>query len=200
MKLQELRGYKGSKLYQQGTRIEPSHELFSRKAYEPKSIQGFISELHKSGWETLGEGHFAIALQHPSLSYIIKIFNSSPGYLKFIKAVRDNQSNPFFPKIRGKFMRLNDTTQVVRMEKLTTLSGDDDPILFAYVDPNIEEDGTILETIFSYDNIAFLRKNYPDLYRAIELIESIAGPTLDLHSGNIMKRGNVPVLTDLIAG
>jgi hypothetical protein len=207
MRLYELTGYKNNEIYQLGSKIGPgTGDEFDGKAYDIDAMTAFKDKLKAAGWKEIGSGWYAVVFENPKYPYVIKVVNNNPRYLKFLHLVAQNQSNPFLPKIRGKFIKLNQQTQAVRMEKLTPLLGRDDPALKKYIDPNIPKELFThwlfkdYDALFSEENKEYLKEKFPQLLQAYNLLVKFFD-YLDLeYYGNIMRRGDTLVITDPVLG
>lgn len=104
-----------------------------------------------------------------------------------------NQNNPNVPKIKGNILRINDETFAVRMEPLKpwTVAGDPKLKHLSKLTSNIYDS---LDDL-SKSNRIWLKNNYPGVLKILVDMDA-AGDAFDLHEGNIMLRGNVPVLVD----
>ena len=149
--------------------------------------------LKPHGFIPIGKGSaYANVFKHDNLSYILKVFSTyDTGYLKFLKIVEKNKNNPHFPKFRGKLIKLSENAIAIRMEKLTPL--DSKINLFHKVDRHLYNWRKFLD---SRDEK--LLEKFPQLEDAIEiLIENQSRKAvIDLHSKNVMQRGDCPVIID----
>ena len=184
MKICELTGYKK----------HPFFELIKNSS----TVYEFIENLKREGYRKYiaGEGFYAGVFANPDDPQVTKIFEKSDtGYEKYLDYMMKNQNNPHVPKIAGKPFTYLKKYRVVRMEKLRPY------------DKNSESDQKTYSALMSYisftkqkvdyipSNIKWLEKKYPQLDNLIDLlVENYAN--LDLHSKNIMFRGDVPVITD----
>lgn len=127
--------------------------------------------------------------KRPGDRYVIKVFNQDPGYLEYLDYVLANQSNPHVPKIRGRYMKINDDTYAVRMEELTDMDND-----------YRSEDRRILQMIEGADfrhaaQNAYLQEHLPQLAQLMRDLDKM-GLENDIYYGNVMKRGDTLVITD----
>lgn len=160
-----------------------------------KSRQGQLGALLKylesHGFKFVGRGVHGLVLEKPGYPWIFKIFKQDPYYHMFLDYAIKHQDNPNVPKIKGKMIPIIGKTYLVRMEPLTP------------IDPN-HELITRTEAYFHLDDMPgdtrrWLQSRYPGVWKALEGSQSWDG-MLDLHQGNIMMRGNTPVLIDPWAG
>lgn len=131
------------------------------------------------GFDLLGSGNYGSVFGHKKYPYVLKIFMKDSAYLRWIKFAMDNKNNPYVPKIRGKVVKITPMIYAIRLEKLTpgSFSG---PFAEAYrqwqSDPNYVSDDKNIQDILDY-----FQKNKK---------------LLDLHSDNVMMRGNQMVVID----
>lgn len=180
MLLRELTGYKQDPLYQL-----LKHSL---------SIVEFIDKLKQEGYRQylIGEGAYAGVFAKPDDPYVIKLFQQDPGYEKFLSYVLSNQQNPHVPRIKGKPVTIEKYYKIVRLEKLSKYSTDQ------HLDTYTRIVGYVADYGKPYANVSNskkLEKQYPQL---IPLLQELSKHKymLDLNPGNILFRGNVPVITD----
>lgn len=180
MKIAELTGY----------RKHPLYNILSNST----SMAEFVENLKANGYRKylIGEGWYSGVFASPEDRYVIKIFQEDPGYEHFLTYMKSNQHNPHVPKIKGKPVKFLKKYTIVRLEKLRS------------IDSN-QKDEDVYERIYNYVfdqssskallNRQWIEKNYPQLP---EILDSLAQNrhALDLHRGNIMFRGDVPVITD----
>jgi len=82
--------------------------------------------LGRYGWEVLGTGLNAAVAQHPYKPYVLKLFESDLGYLKFIQFIEANKGNKHLPVINKTVKKIPGTRlSYVRMERLTPISEND---------------------------------------------------------------------------
>lgn len=124
----------------------------------------------KFGFKTLGTGKYAAVFGNDKYPYVIKVFMRDTAYLKWLAFAKQHQNNPWVPKIRGKVVRIGPTFMAVRLEKL---------------DPGGKSSDL-------YDADA---RGEHDAVTVANFLESNA-KLLDLHDGNVMKRGNQTVIVD----
>lgn len=135
--------------------------------------------MSKYGFRTLGSGKYASVYGNESYPYVLKVFQKDSAYLRWIKFSLANKNNPYVPKIKGKVVKITPLVYAIRLEKLspTFMSGEFADEYQQWMrdnshraqDPNIQE---ILDFFANNKNL------------------------LDLHSENVMKRGNQLVIID----
>lgn len=126
--------------------------------------------MNKFGFKLLGAGKYASVYGNDKYPYVIKVFMRDTAYLKWLAFAKQNQNNPWVPKIRGKVVRIGPTFMAVRLERLETGGKSSD----------------------LYDADA---RGEHDAVTVANFLESNA-KLLDLHDGNVMKRGNQTVIVD----
>jgi hypothetical protein len=130
---------------------------------------------------------------------IVKIFRDNDfAYRDFIKYCNENRNNPALPKFKGKAVRLTSNVRMIRMEILSP------------VPSNYSDDYRVIMNyyygIYSYYTSGSGR--YPikltDLSRPMrifmitlkDLRDYNKDYFMDLHQGNVMMRGDQPVIID----
>jgi hypothetical protein len=151
--------------------------------------------LRTNGWKRLGGGQAGTVYHNGKHPNVVKVFMRDSEYLKYFMYVKDHQDNPHVPKVRGKTMRVGTEGLAVRMEPLTPLQGDYDPLIRKYIDPKLPFN---IDYLLAPDNTEWLAAHYPYFLKLIQDIFELSD-TLDWHSANLMKRGNVLVITDPLA-
>jgi hypothetical protein len=154
------------------------------------------------GFKHLGTGSYGSAYEHPSYPWIYKVFKHDDAYLQFYKYFKKHQNNPNLPKRLGPIIKIGPDSYAVKLEKLRPIS----PGEWNIVDKILE---TFQEYFISlnYDpdyemtsDVKRMMQQYPGMYEIANALfysnvfSSNAYP--DLHSGNVMMRGNVPVIID----
>jgi hypothetical protein len=175
-------------------------EMEFRKAFEREESAKEL--LNKHGFREIDSGQFASIYANPKFPYVLKVFEGDSCYQMYCEIVLTNQSNPHFPKFRGRPMliieTLNGAVYAIRMERLTP-------------HPNTSEIRSLIDYMGSRmgrsgynvtkERAAAYRKAYPKLNAAISLIKGLLkyGCVGDFKYANIMMRGDVPVLIDPVA-
>lgn len=160
----------------------------------PNSISTAVSFLEKTGWTPLAAGSYARVLTNPKYPYVLKLFHSSDkGYPYFVETVRTHK-NIHFPVFRGNMIRISAQYYAIRMEKLTH------SYKYGYREiAKTVEDYIIQNPSTRGEKIMELEKTQPGLIRACDILHDVAVErdlNVDVHSHNIMLRGNVLVITD----
>lgn len=180
MRLHELTGYKQDPLYNILQNSTESWELEDN--LEAGGFKKYV----------IGTGLYSSVLSRPDLNYVVKIFYKDPGYETYLKYMTKYQNNPHVPKIRGKVMTVGRGFKVVRLERL-------EPYNYK------PEQQRSLEVIDDYISMSKNRrqqaaKDFP-YQQMIPVLDDILQHTgLDMHSGNVMFRRSVPVITDPLSG
>lgn len=179
MRLRELTGYKKDPIYNILQNSTSAEEL--QDNLESNGFKKYV----------VGLGFYSSVLSRPDLNYVVKIFKDDYGYEEYLKYIVKYQNNPHVPKMRGKVLTVGLRFKVVRLEKLTPL------------DPNNNFHSQISENIWNYlylnkaDNEPdreILEKQFPQIIPVLDYIMQYS--RIDFHEGNIMFRGDVPVITD----
>ena len=184
MRIYELTGYK-------------KHPLYDLLKYST-SIMEFIENLKREGYREYlaGEGLFAGVFSKPDDNWVVKLYYADDsGYETYLKYVLQNQNNVHVPKIIGKPVTFLKKYRILRMEKLRKydINNEDDQKIYSALINYIDFKKIYPEHIPS--NVQWLTDEYPQLSDLIDLMVKNHS-SLDLHPGNIMFRGNVPVITD----
>lgn len=153
----------------------------------------FVFELEELGFNRLGRGAYGIVFEKPGYPWVFKVFDADPGYLAYLNVARDHQNLSAVPKIKGKYIRINDSTYAVRMEKLYPVNENE------YHDL-IKTLRKLYRNIYDEeykDVLAELETEWPDIKEVLRLLPSLGIKYVDLHSDNIMKRADGSlVITD----
>ena len=178
MKIDELVGYKSKPEYQA---IKGGPLLFT--------LQKKLEELGYKKY-MLGSGIFGIVYARPEDNFVLKIYTTDRGYESFLKFIGDHKGSPFVPKLRGKPMRINRYT-LIRIEKLTEMPMDD----YMAVNHYLFSTSLMLRKVSTNE----LNKKFPGFTEFLDELKENAQLNhmgLDMHMGNIMMRGNTPVVID----
>lgn len=196
MKISELTGYKSNELYNKAKEIFDV-DVKDKPLYVSQDEWRTIMEHY--GFKHLGSGSYGSAYEHPKYPWVFKIFKGDNSYFKFFNYARRNQHNPNLPKIKGSYIRIGNDAYVVRLEKLQEISREQyqkvEEIINTFQDIIADE---------KYDNELTpeekqLLKLYPGIHEflsALWHLDIFSTSYPDLHGGNIMMRGDVPVIID----
>ena len=179
-----------------------SHRPYVKNVATRNEVQ---KKLHELGFKKIGEpSGYAGVYEHPNLSYALKVFDANDrGYRAFLQVVAQHPNNPHFPKFRGKPMVIvksdDDTPKVmaIRMEKLKKFP------ISRYID-RLEYMLSSAKTEYWRDSIKHndLAKEFLEEWpQFAEVIDALVAAktdniAFDWHEGNIMLRGNCPVIID----
>lgn len=160
------------------------------------ALDKFNEYMSDNGFNKLGQGAFGAVYEKPGYPWVFKLFANDAAYLAWINYVAKNQSNEHVPKLKGKPFRINDGVFAVRMEKLKRMPDTwwDDPLL----------DKVVYGGITSKNKEELKELGHEDLATVLVDIHHLAHGNInndwntDMHGGNIMMRGDIPVITDPI--
>lgn len=192
----ELQGYKKNPIYKQAKKVFHPDELDQLTMYPNDMHIGgirtkFKNYMQKQGFKHLGGGSFADVYERSGYPWVFKLVIKDPSYLAYVNYCISHQNNPAVPKFRGKPIKLNEYTYVVRMENLTPITKGTAQIIklintLAGADHLSDLDQTKIE---------FLQQNFPDILRILTDIDKL-GYEFDLNNDNFMMRGQTLVIID----
>lgn len=195
MKIKELTGYKTNPIWQ------AAKQIFSQSMKDVKldlQFDQWREIMQKYEFRELGSGSFGSTYEKEGYPWIFKIFRNDPAYVSFFKYAKRNQSNPHLPKIKGGLIRINQDTFAVRIEKLREITRQEyqqvDDIINTFLEIIADERQSELEPKEEQ-----LFKKYHNLYEIIYALwhsDAFKQTTFDFHFGNIMMRGQTPVIID----
>ena len=204
MRINELTGYKNIELYKKAKSIM-SGDIRDKSLYA--TLNEWQAIMDEYGFKHLGTGSYGSAYEHPSYPWVFKIFKNDKSYFAFLQYARKNQNNPNLPKISGSYIRIrkdpkhisSNDAYVVRLEKLREMTADEwnkiEKIIEIFqdmvADASYGGDAT--------DEEIKLRNQYQGIYDIISAMwnaDIFKNSHFDIHSGNVMMRGNVPVIID----
>lgn len=196
MKINELIGYKSNELYKKAKEIFGS-DIIDKPVYI--SLDEWELIMKQYGFKHLGSGNFGSVYERPGYPWVFKIFTYDKAYFNYLTYAMNHQGNPHIPKIKGKYIKINKNTYAVRIEKLTPISD----TAFRKISEILNKIDIIIHTDDkSNEDIAFIKNNY-DLYELLMILyktDTFSEYGKDMHSSNIMMRGNTPVLVDPVIG
>jgi hypothetical protein len=159
-------------------------------------LDGLQLFMEQRGWKILGTGYFASVFESPKVpGMVLKLMpRRDQGYMRFYSMAK-RSDNPHFPVVsRLGVMNVPDPMYAVLLEKL-------EPKDYSRVDYIVSP----MKDFFrgDIDQLPnYISREYPELEKALAMARSLLrgnkGYNDDLHSSNIMWRGNVPVITDPI--
>ena len=178
MRLRELTGYKKDPLYNILQNTSDASELEDN--LEAGGFKKYV----------IGTGLYSSVLSRPDLNYVVKIFEYDKGYITYLSYIEKYKNNPHVPKLRGKLINVGKNFKVVRLEKLEPFRKTPEQRKII----NFIDDYVFKHKIYGDAASNYVSFPYPDM---IPLLNDILQHTgIDLHDGNIMFRGSVPVITD----
>ncbi len=171
------------------------HGIHQHRKSDIPDVDALVRFMESQGYHSIGGGEFSYVFAR-SDNEVIKVFNDA-CYERFIALVRKHPENPHFPKFKGNSVRLNSKARMIRIEHLAPIE---------MTDPIVRQTRLFQSMISQWHDDPEFKGMWeypPELegYKdAIELIME-ANPEgsqcrMDLHEGNIMKRGSVPVIID----
>ncbi len=155
-----------------------------------------MDKLEQHGFTLLGSpGVSGTVFAKEGYPYVLKVFGFDEGYKVWFNFCKKNQSNPYVPKIKGGLLKLANNVFGVRLEPLEYKSDAIQSTLWKELRGIIMSDMTSIDPGY-YDYWV----DDPQLFEVIEAIKQMKanGRTLDIHEGNIMWRGDHPVIIDPI--
>jgi hypothetical protein len=175
-------------------------ELVGTKTYNPEKInnlrdlKAFMAQF---GFNVLSGGEFSLVFENPKLQQVVKVYNDE-CYDNFIALCKANSDNPHLPKFKGTSVRPRPNARMIRIERLQNMSDAEYKILginrllriakdLAFnVEPGEWEVPPESQSLL--DAFVLICKNLPH-----------GKCFIDMHEGNIMLRGNTPVIIDPFA-
>lgn len=156
----------------------------------------FVFELEELGFERLGRGAYGVAFEKLGYPWVFKVFDNDPGYFAYFNFARQHQNLSAVPKIKGKYIRINDKTYAVRIEKLYPVDEHEYHDLIKIL-------GNLLRNVHDdeyKEKVAKLETKWPDIKEVIDLLPSLGIRYVDLHNENIMKRddGSIVISDPLV--
>ncbi len=170
---------------------DPTLTPQKRRQAGDTALDKFNDYMADNGFTKLGQGAFGAVYEKPGYPWVFKLFANDAAYLAWINYVAKNQSNEHVPKLKGKPFRINDKVFAVRMEKLSPMPGYDNPLL-----DNIAYGGITKDAKEKFKELG-----HPDLIPVMDAIYAMSHDLtkdwrVDMHGGNILMRGDTPVITD----
>jgi hypothetical protein len=185
MRIEELVGYKNKPEY---TAVKDN--------YYVSDLQRQLNNLGYKKYH-LGNGIFGTVYSRPEDNYVVKIFQPDRGYDRYLQYMQSNLQNPYVPKLRGKPVKLPNGFTMVRIEKLKEIDSK------LYQEISYLRGGPKNDPYFAGLRKSF-EERYPQFLNFLDELKAMgsrgSGLALDLHSGNIMQRDNLPVVTDPFVG
>lgn len=135
--------------------------------------------MSKYGFKPMGSGKYASVYGNDQYPYVLKVFQKDSAYLRWIKFSLAHKNNPYVPKIKGKVVKITPMVYAIRLEKLSP---------------------TVMDGEFAREYQKWMRDNDhqaedPNIQEILDFFADNKN-ILDLHSENVMKRGNQLVIID----
>lgn len=192
-----------------------------------RSRRGIDDTVDMHGWMRIGQGAYGMAYSNPAYpNNILKVFTMEDiGYVRFYSLAKRSE-NPHFPEVS--YLRYIDyedpdndeiyRAYVLMLEKLSPVQTEEQANLAEFLiyltEGAIDRNGDITpygRNYYDPARIQFLGDSYgvsiwqiyPQLEEACRLLQGVLKNKTynnDLHLGNIMFRGNVPVFSDPFTG
>ena len=192
--LDELKGYRADPVYRAAKReLKPSK--MKTASERDMAMEKLTDYLEDQGFKHIGQGSFSEIYLKPGYPWMFKLWSHDPAYLWWITWAAKHQDNPNVPRVKGLPVQIAPDTYVVRLEKLRSRG--------AYDHTQLADLLNNVETIddISKEDLQWIRKEYPGIYDALRVIQRAGSSfVVDLHSDNIMMRGQTPVLVDPVVG
>lgn len=157
----------------------------------PQAVFGMNDDfLNSHGFKKIGHGNYSHVYGHPQLNYVLKMFDiKDVCYRNFIALSKSHSDNPHFPKFRGNPIGISDVMVAIRMEILQFQESIEDDEKYRSINSRLNLGRNLDEWLF---------KDFPHLEDACSLIYYGMSSVCfrDSHDGNIMFRGNIPVIID----
>lgn len=148
--------------------------------------------LLESGWTYLGGGSFAAVFESPCETRAVRIGKPDLGYAAIVKAALEHPDNEHLARVYG-HVSLSCGGMATEMEVLDGCT---------YGDRFHTQSGRVYRQLEASGD---LEAEDVSLHEAFKLLASYMGPgdderpsCWDVHSGNVMHRGDVTVLTDVL--
>ena len=134
--------------------------------------------LQKYGFQVAGKGKFGSVFISPDYPFALKVFRKDHGYIGWLQFCRENQENPWVPKLKGKMVRITSDIFAARIEKLAPLE-------------KSPQNYEIIEELQDLLNYKDEDTEDPDLHIIMNFFDDLGvGIFVDIHIENVMKRTN----------
>lgn len=196
MRLMELIGIRQDPLIKGAKGIFAKPHMKSQHQRDV-AFEKFDDLMLKHGFRNIGSGDFSGIYEKPGYPWVFKIFAHDPAYLRFVQWARKHQDNDNLPRFKGAPMLIAPDTYVVRMENLKRIP--------------VGQQTELIRVLGMIDNaenppeqakwLDMLGKRWPGIYQIVDVIlHGWKDLHPDLHRGNIMMRGQTPVIIDPVVG
>lgn len=165
----------------------------------PPMMKDADQKLRDAGYERIGTGMYG-AVYQKNEDQVVKTFTSMDhGYLAFIKMAKSSNNNPHFPKFYGNPIKITNDYYAIKQENLVQARRDYSVLRWYIRMTAIGEKPTELGS-----DLSELFEIHPKLQEACDMIATTIATNRvlyqeDVHGGNIMMRGGVPVFVDPIS-
>lgn len=176
-----------------------------------ETVDQYKSRLRRLHVKKLGSGLFSTVYAHPQHeSVAVKaVFEDDPMYMRFARAAKKHQSNPWFPKIFDiTRCKMEDSyyggpinVNFVFLERLQRAKRNDIKRAVRHIIDTSDVDDYRIRTFtdFSTDTWEDISRSSVDEHvRALAKVLASAEAE-DIHSANVMMRGDQLVFTDPVA-
>jgi hypothetical protein len=190
---------------------------------QAETIQNYVQRLKKLGIRRIGGGEYGLVFQHPTLpDVVVKLLvEKDPDYMSWVQFSQKHQDNPYVPKIFNvsqdknrfdpeMFKRFGSSNlldmHLIFMEKLKPVTMNE----YKKFGTHLADlaNGVARKDAFMWKHIrdtpilwSLLSKQKEDLALAevAKFISDGHAGMLDVHEGNVMKRGAQVVIIDPFA-
>lgn len=81
-----------------------------------------MQRLGQAGYRKAGAGAYGAVFVKPGRDSVLKLFSTrDKPAIEYYKLIQNNQSNPYFPKLRGPAVRINNDYMAIQLEELKKL-------------------------------------------------------------------------------
>lgn len=198
MRISELTGVKSRSEYKAAADSSAMHILAKR--------------LNSLGYEeySIGSGYYSHVYARPDDPYVIKIYHDDPGYQHFLSFIREYPNDQHLPKVKLS-VKLPGSFRLIRIERLAPSSVHVSSMIYDFT--TLYKKIKIISREYDSDS-SYIRSRlegfskliaveFPSLVGTLKRIVDYADSynlDMDIHPGNIMMRGNIPVIIDPFVG
>lgn len=187
-------------------KTKPSKRRLPRPLTTEGNLTAYYNRLRKEGWKVAGRGAYARVFQKDGV--VLKVAVDDPAYDKYLAYVLAHQDNPYFPKVYDVkryegvhymppvadelawFKPLGSNVTTVMMEQLGKSKGKA---------RKFSEKAADAARPWTNEHIKADNPHEQELFDVLYALRNDRrgyAVGLDLHAGNILLRGNQPVVTD----
>lgn len=193
-------------------------ELHGYKQYLGKSLSSAISELIDKHKINIASGMFAFVISAPSKPYVYKVWVDDRAWEAWLEYIAEHPNKHFVKRLsKIKTLKLNVkvigkdaddideharliTLKYIKLEKLKPLNTRLDSIVTDLYDSSYSTLDELLQYIADELTLSASElkkyKSFFEAYTAAVNAVTAARFDVDIHSGNVMLRGDIPVITD----